>query len=94
MDKTEELKKLEKEKEALQEKIDLLKKSTGQLKFEELIHRFNTSSTYNSFGFSSINIDGIEISMPTIHDKENYYELMYNAVYSLCRLCGYINEVE
>ena len=86
MDKNKELTKLEEEKEALQKKIDNLKKCNGQLDFEKFIHSRNTMSSINHMGEITLRVNNIEISLPKISNQEKYYKNMLIAFKVLCEL--------
>ena len=86
MSKDKELKALEKKRDALNNEIKRLKKSTGQLEFEEYLYNFNTTTNLSHLGEYGINFNNIEISLPMINkDTEVFYKNMAIACKALSK---------
>ena len=86
MDKNKEITKLEEEKEALQKKIDNLKKSTGQLQFEEWFYLRNVNSSINFSGQCTFDFGIFEISFTKRCTDESYYKNLLIACEALERI--------
>ena len=87
MDKNKELTKLEEEKEALQKKIDNLKKSTGQLQFEEWISKrtYTIGESYTDESMT-LRFKYFSIVIDRVLDKESLYKNLLIACEALERI--------
>tara|TARA_R110002020_G_scaffold6714_2_gene28529 strand:+ start:224 stop:508 length:285 start_codon:yes stop_codon:yes gene_type:complete len=76
MDKNKEISKLEAKKEFLQKEIDALKKSTGQLQFEEFLRGKNHSSSFSDINGHSLDFGYFSVRLLSIKNSDYHKDLL------------------